>query len=283
MVYINMLDTHLIIEKSGPISGEVSLSGAKNAVLVIIASLILVEGKSRLTNVPSSQDVLYMIALLAELGARVEFNQAEAVLTVDTSAINQFKVSHEIMKKMRASILVMGPLLARFGKADIALPGGCIIGTRPINYHLNNFIKMGVAIQVDGDFLYASTNGLTSGKLVLEYPSVGATENIMMAAVLTPGVTRIVNAALEPEVLDLIDVLKKMGALITVLAPATIEIIGVATLNPVEHAVMNDRLEAGTFLLAAAVTGGTLTVTNARADHLDTFLAKLQEMGHEIK
>jgi len=277
-----MSDSHFIIEKSGPISGEVALVGAKNAVLVIIASLILTEGKSKLVNVPSSQDVLYMIQLLTELGAQIYFNQDEGILDVDTSGINRCKVNHEIMKKMRASILVMGPLLARFGRADIALPGGCIIGARPINYHIANFVKMGVTIQMDGDFLYAKTTKLVSRKLVLDYPSVGATENIMMAAVLTSGVTRIINAALEPEVLDLIDVLKKMGAIITVFAPATIDVTGVTSLKPIEHKIMSDRLEAGTLLLAAAITGGTLAIPDARADHLDTFLAKLQEMGHQI-
>ena len=151
------------------------------------------------------------------------------------------------MKKMRASILVMGPLLARFGKAEIAMPGGCVLGARPIDYHLNNFIKMGVDIEMHDEFLTARAIKLNASKYILEYPSVGATENIMMAAVL-PGVTRIINAALEPEVFDLMDILKKMGAQIEILPPATIEIDGVAQLNPVEYQIMYDRLKRARFL-----------------------------------
>jgi UDP-N-acetylglucosamine 1-carboxyvinyltransferase len=277
-----MSGTHFIIQKSGPISGEVLLAGAKNAALVIVISTLLVEGKSRLKNVPASQDILHTIELMIELGARVTFNTDEGILDIDTTDIRSYKVRPEIMKKTRASILVLGPLLARFGRAHVALPGGDAIGMRPINYHINNFVKMGVAIEIDGDFLYATTKQLQAGKIVLEYPSVGATENILMAAVLAPGKTRILNAALEPEVFDLIDILKKMGAQITIHPPATLEIEGVSALNPIEHTIIPDRLEAGTLLLAAAVTGGVLSIPNARADHLDLFLAKLEEMGHQI-
>lgn len=277
-----MSETHLVVKQSGPLQGTVALSGAKNAVLVIMTSLILTDGKSRLTNVPASQDVFYTIALLKELGAVVLFDADAQILDVDTSTLNKFKVSHEIMQKMRASILVMGPLLARFGRAEVALPGGDAIGARPIDYHLKNFVKMGVEVQTDGDFLCAKTDQLMPGKLVLEYPSVGATENSLMAAVLTPGITRIINAALEPEVLDLIAILRKMGAQISILPPATLEIVGVASLCPVEHAIMYDRIEAGTLLLAAAITGGSVTISNACVDHLDIFLDKLQEMGHRI-
>jgi UDP-N-acetylglucosamine 1-carboxyvinyltransferase len=278
-----MSDAHLIIEQSGPLKGTVPLNGAKNAVLVILASLILTEGKSRLSNVPFSEDILHMIRLLKDLGAEISFVPGEQVLEIDTSKINKFKVPHDMMKKMRASILVMGPLLARFGRAEIALPGGCVIGSRPINYHLINFAKMGVTIEMDGDFLYAKTDHLRAEKIILEYPSVGATENIMMAAALTSGVTRIINAALEPEVLDLMEVLKKMGAKIEILPPATIQITGVATLKPIDHSIMYDRLEAGALLLATAMTGGEIFLPDVRAYHLDIFLMKLQEMGHTIE
>lgn len=278
-----MAHEQLIIDQSLNLSGTASLCGAKNAVLVIMASLILTDGKSRLTNVPASDDVLQMIKLLRELGAEVTFLRHDHTLEVDTSSIDKYKVSPEVMRKMRASILVMGPLLARFSKADIALPGGCVIGSRPIDYHLKNFAKMGVEIDEAGDFLRADAVSMQATKLVLEYPSVGATENIMMAAVLSRGTTKIVNAALEPEVLDLIAVLQKMGAHINVLPPATIEIEGVASLKPVEHAIIADRLEAGTLLLAAAATGGQISLPHAPAYAMDLFLAKLQEMGHSIE
>ncbi|MFI5332514.1 MAG: UDP-N-acetylglucosamine 1-carboxyvinyltransferase [Candidatus Babeliales bacterium] len=278
-----MVDTYLIIEQSSTLHGSVSLTGAKNAVLVIMASLILTRGVSRLMNVPRSDDVLHMIKLLKELGADVFFDEQLHLLEVDTTNLNSYKVKPDIMKKMRASILVMGPLLARFGKAEIALPGGCVLGARPINYHIDNFIKMGVDIEIHGEFLTASAARIHAGKCILEYPSVGATENIMMAAVLTPGVTRIINAALEPEVLDLIDVLKKMGARIDILPTATIEIHGVTTLHPIEHHIIFDRLEVGSLLLATAITGGEIALPQAPAHVLDIFLMKLQEMGHSIE
>ena len=273
----------LIIHKSLPLSGEATIVGGKNAVLVMIASLILTEGKSVLTNVPLSADVLQMISLLRDLGAEVLFQANENRLEVDSSFIRKFQLHPQIMKKMRASVLVMGPLLARFGKAEIALPGGCLIGARPIDFHIKNFIKMGVTINVENEFLRAYVDQLKPARLVLDYPSVGATENILMASVLTEDVTTIINASLEPEVMELITVLQKMGAKITIEPPATITIEGVTSLQPIEHEVMPDRLEAGGLLLAAAVTGGIISLPNARYDHLDTFLAKLQEMGHTIE
>lgn len=278
-----MVDAYLEIEQSLNIHGSVPLVGAKNAVLVTMASLILTSGTSVLTNVPLSADVVHMIALLEQLGAVVVFDKIQHQLTIDTSGINRWRVNSAIMKKMRASILVMGPLLARFGRADIASPGGCVIGTRPINYHLRNFEKMGVEIEQDADFLKAQTHELKACTIILEYPSVGATENSMMAATLARGTTRIINAALEPEVFDLITVLQKMGASIAVHAPATIEIQGVDVLLPITHAVIPDRLEAGALLLAAAMTGGQVYVPDIQVSTLDVFLLKLQEMGHSIE
>lgn len=278
-----MITPYIQIEHSPKLEGQVVLSGAKNAVLVIIASLILTRGKSVLTNVPLSDDVTNMIKLLVNLGAKVFFFEEERILEVDTSSLHCWHVSSDIMKKMRASILVMGPLLARFGKAEIAVPGGCVIGSRPIDYHLKNFKKMGASIHENGDILSAvCDNGLIANKYVLEYPSVGATENILMAAVLIPGITQIVNAALEPEVIDLITVLGKMGARIRIKAPATIEVEGVESLHAIEHVIMPDRLEAGSLLLAAAITKGEIEVVNAQADYMDVFLLKLEEMGHKI-
>ncbi len=277
------MDEKIIVGQSLGLKGTVYLMGAKNAVLCIMASLILTRGKSTLYYVPHSHDVIQMIELLRSLGAAVEFSRYQHRLDVDTTHLNNFRVCPEIMKKMRASFLVMGPLLARFGKADIAMSGGCVIGKRPIDFHLKNFVKMGVEIQEADDNICARVTQLNGKKLILDYPSVGATENLLMAAVLASGETKIMNASLEPEVMDLIRVLSKMGAQIEIQPPATLVIQGVSELNPIEHTIMPDRLEAGSLLLAAAVTGGTVELPNARANDLDIFLMKLQEMGHSVE
>lgn len=273
----------LIIEQSKPLSGTAELYGAKNAVLVIMASLLLTKGKSILSNVPFSSDVQTMAMLLRHLGAEVKYAADMQTLYVDTTDVNHWDVDHAIMKKMRASILVMGPLLARFGKADIALPGGCVIGERPVNYHMKNFQKLGVDIVQTGEMISATAYHIQPQKICLMYPSVGATENMLMLATKAKGTTTIINAALEPEVLDLVAVLKKMGAQIAIVPPATIKIEGVDELQPVEHAVINDRLEAGALLLAAAVTGGTVSLPQAPAFAMDLFLDVLVQMGHTIQ
>lgn len=280
-----MLNGHLIVKKSMPLNGVVSVNGAKNAALVILSSLLLTDGVSVLDNVPCNADVRYMIRLLEQLGARTHFDYANKRLTVDTFGVCKFEVNQEIMSKMRASILVMGPLLARFGKTKVAMPGGDLIGLRPINYHLEGFKKLGVTIEKNEPFVSATQQLSTKSsyaRIVLEYPSVGATENLMMFACLGAKETVIINAALEPEVFDLIDILTKMGARISILPGATLFIQGVEKLNPVTHSIIPDRLEVGTFLLAAAITGGSVTVTNARADHMDIFIEKLREMGHQV-
>ena len=273
---------YMVIERSPQLQGEMTLEGAKNAVLVIMASLILAPGKSVITNVPVSSDVFQMITLLQDLGAFVSFDKEAKRLEIDTTAMQSVAVGAEIMQKMRASILVMGPLLARFGSASVALPGGCLLGARPIDFHLRAFAKMGTKIEVVGEFLQAQAPKLQAQKFILEYPSVGATENIMMAAALTAGTTTIINAAIEPEVLDLIDVLRKMGASIEITPPGTLEIVGCSSLRPIEHAIMPDRLEAGTLLLAAAVTGGSIVIPDAPIAYMEVFLEKLSEMGHAI-
>ena len=273
----------ILVESSGKIKGEVALSGAKNAVLVIMASLLLVKGKSILKNVPDSADVGEMIKLLTSLGAVVNFDKHDKNLEIDATNIENYSIDHLTMRKMRASVLVMGPLLARLGCIKFTYPGGCVIGARPIDYHIKNFKRMGVSIQEEDGSLTATTNGLKAQRLVLEYPSVGATENLLMASVLTDGTTKIINAALEPEVLDLIQALRQMGAKIEICSPATIIIQGVSTLNPIVYRVMNDRLEAGTLLLAAAVTAGEILIRDMSYEHLDVFLFKLEEMGHTIK
>lgn len=281
-----MTSSYMSIKKSPPLSGTVEVYGAKNAVLVILTALILTDGISILENVPNNTDVQLMIKLLEELGAKITFDRENKRLMVDTFEIHQFEIRPEIMNKIRASILVMGPLLARFGKAKVALPGGDLIGLRPINYHLDGFKKLGVLIERNDPFVnahLASSEHLpTSTRIVLEYPSVGATENLLMFACLGKAEVLIINAALEPEVLDLIDILKKMGAHIDVLPSSTIYIKGVNRLKPVTHTIIPDRLEAGAILLATAVTGGCINIRNARADNLDIFLEKLKDMGHEI-
>lgn len=277
-----MVNEFVHIEQSKALHGELPLVGAKNAVLVIMASLILTSGKSILRNVPCSDDVYQMIELLRVLGAEVSFDEQAQILYADTSTIVHHTVPLEIMKKLRATILVMGPLVARFGQANVAVPGGCVLGARPIDFHIRALAQMGAEVTMAGDFITVHGSTLRSGSIILEYPSVGATENILMTAALMKGTTRIVNAALEPEVFDLMNVLVKMGAQIRVLPPATIEIIGVQSLHAIEHEIMPDRLEAGTLLLATAITGGTLALPTAPAHSLEVFLEKLSEMGHQI-
>ncbi len=278
-----MHNGYLKVEQSSALQGEVALSGAKNAVLVTIASLILTSGKSVLHNVPASADVFEMIELLRHFGAVIFFDTEHHQLFVDTTLLHAWDVSGAMMKKTRTSILVMGPLLARFGKARIGgQPGGDAIGKRPIDYHLKNFAKMGVVIHHEGDYLCAEVENLIAAKIVLEYPSVGATENIIMAATRAQRTTKIINAACEPEVFNLIECLTKMGAKIKVDAPATITVEGVDVLYPVDHTIMFDRLEAGSLLIATAATGGEIYLPDACADVLDVVLLKLEEMGHTI-
>jgi UDP-N-acetylglucosamine 1-carboxyvinyltransferase len=276
-------ESYLVVEQSPALAGQAELVGAKNAVLVIIASLILTDGTSVLDNVPDSDDVHQMMALLVDLGAQVQFYPEKQQLIVNTTTLNKYSVRAEIMRKIRASALVLGPLLARFTRAEIALPGGDQIGARPIDIHLKNFMKMGATVHVEGDIVTASASKLEARTLVLDYPSVGATENLMMAAAALPGTTKIIHAALEPEVLDLAEVLKKMGAKITIEPPMTMVIEGTTSLQPIEHTIMNDRLEAGSLLLAAAITGGQIELPHADPNVLDVFLLKLEEMGHHVR
>jgi UDP-N-acetylglucosamine 1-carboxyvinyltransferase len=274
---------YLKVEQSPALQGEVELVGAKNAVLVTIASLVLTSGKSVLHNVPVSADVFEMIELLRHLGAVIFFDTAHHQLSVDTTDVHLWHVSAEHMHKTRASILIMGALLARFGKARIGgLPGGDAIGKRPVDYHMKNFAKMGVMIHHEGDDLCADVVTLKATRIVLEYPSIGATENILLAATRAQGITTIINAACEPEVLNLIDCLRKMGARIFVQAPATIIVEGVDVLYPVEHTIIFDRLEAGSLLIAVAATGGEIFLPQAFGDDLDLLIMKLSEMGHDV-
>jgi UDP-N-acetylglucosamine 1-carboxyvinyltransferase len=259
------------------------VSGAKNSVLPIMASLILNSGINTLKNVPNLTDVQTMITLLEQLGARVQFHDKQGVLVVDTTTLNRHTVSEEIMQKIRASIVVLGPLLARFKAADVGFPGGDAIGARPIDYHLKNFKKMGARIIQKDNLLRLQAKDLKPARFVLDYPSVGATQNIIMASVLIPGTSYIVNAAMEPEVMDVIQILQKMGANISIEYPATIKIQGVEKLVAVEYEIMPDRLEVGALLLAAGMTGGHIDIPNARAYDMELFLTKLEDMGHTIQ
>ncbi len=273
---------HLLVEQSLKLEGTAKLFGAKNATLVIIISLLLTKGKSTLFNVPALEDTFSIIQLMNHLGVHTEFDIDQNILEVDTTFVQNAQIPFEIMNKCRASFLVMGALLARFNKAEVGLPGGCVIGERPIDYHIKNFEKMGVVFNEEKDILSGSVKELKHRNLLLEYPSVGATENLVLAAVLTEGTTKIINAALEPEVFDFIQVLKKMGAHITIEAPATLCVTGVKELKAIEYSIMYDRLEAGALLLAGAITGGYIDIPQAPAHSMGLFLTKLQEMGHTI-
>jgi len=270
------------MRQSPPLYGSVCVDGAKNSVLVILAALVLTRGTSYIYHVPDLQDVHVMLSLLQELGAIVHFNTQYRYVIINTEDVCNAYIPSHITRRMRASLLVMGPLLARFSWADVALPGGCVIGKRPIDLHLHALRRIGATIARTEHRVHAQRIRPRSSRIVLDYPSVGATENALMVAVVTRGVTRIVNASLEPEVYDLITVLRKMGACITIQPPAMIEITGVDKLMPVEHTVMPDRLEAGTILLAAAATGGHVAVKNAPADTMEALLDKLYDMGHTI-
>ncbi len=272
----------MVIKKSPPLEGEAKVNGSKNAALAIMASLLLTSGRSIIKNVPNSADIRHMIMLLQGLGCEISFAVEQNELMVDTTHASSWCVDTTVMKKMRASLLVMGPLLARFGRVQLSLPGGCAIGSRPINYHLNNLKKMGANFIFEGDIVLGHATALKPQRLVLEYPSVGTTENCIMASALTDGTTTIINASVEPEVIDLISAVKKMGVAIEVLPANTIVITGKKKLDPIIHTIIPDRLEAGALLLAGAITSGKLYIPDFSEHFLDVFLLKLKEMGHAI-
>lgn len=270
----------IIVKKSAPLRGTVKIDGAKNAVLPIIAATLLAEGKSVLKGVPNLRDVHVISDLLRHLGAEVTYEGT--TLTVDASNITTCEAPYELVRKMRASFLVMGPLLARFNHTKISMPGGCAIGTRPIDLHLKGFKSLGAEVEIDHGFVEAKTEKLTGNKLYLDFPSVGATENIMMAAALAEGITIIENAAEEPEIVDLANFLNEMGANVKGAGTNTIKIKGVESLKGAEHTVIPDRIEAATYMVAAAMTKGDITVENVLMEHLKPIIAKLRETGCEI-
>lgn len=272
----------LQIEGGVALSGDVRISGAKNAALPIIAGTLLADGPVTLGNVPHLHDVTTMIALLGNMGVQITVDDRMQV-EVDARTTSKFVAPYELVKTMRASILVLGPLLARFGHAEVSMPGGCAIGARPVNLHVEGLRAMGADIHVDHGFIRATCKRLQGARLVLETVTVTGTENLMMAAALAQGETVIENAAREPEIIDLANFLIAMGAKIQGAGTDKIVIQGVERLNGAHYEVMPDRIEAGTYLVAAAITGGKVRLQNARADHLDAVLLKLKEAGAKIE
>lgn len=268
------------VRKSGPLRGTINIDGAKNAVLPIIAATLLANDICVLKSVPNLRDVHVISDLLRHLGAKVEYK--DNILTVDSTGISTYEAPYDLVKKMRASFLVMGPLLARFNHTKISMPGGCAIGTRPIDLHLKGFKALGAKVNIDHGFVEAKTEKLLGDKLYLDFPSVGATQNIMMAAVLADGVTTIENAAEEPEIVDLANFLNEMGGSVRGAGTNTIKIKGVKKLHGATHTIIPDRIEASTYMVAAAMTKGDVTLNNVILDHLKPVIAKLTEAGATI-
>lgn len=271
----------IVIEGGRPLIGTVRVRGAKNAALPILAAALLSPGKTRLSEVPALQDVQTMCNVLRELGARVEGTRE--ALAIDAGSLENNEAPYDLVRRMRASFLVMGPLLARFGSARVSLPGGCAIGSRPINLHLKGFAALGARITMGYGYVEARASRLEGARICLDYPSVGATENLMMAACLARGTTMIENAAAEPEVGDLADLLNAMGARVKGVGSRVVTIEGVSELHGAEHRVIPDRIEAGTYLIAGAITGGSLRVENVITGHLEPLLAKLREAGFSVE
>lgn len=263
-------------------SGKVTVSGAKNSALPAIAACLLTSGECVIEGVPDLVDVRIMLDVLAELGVRAEIGPGS--VRIDAREIATHEAPYELVRRMRASFLVMGPLLARVGRARISLPGGCAIGSRPIDLHLKGFEALGAEISMGyGSIEAVAPNGLTGAHIYLDFPSVGATENILMAATLARGTTVIENAAEEPEIVDLANLLNSMGARIRGAGTNVLKIEGVDSLGPTVHTIIPDRIEAGTFMVAAAITGGRIRVENVLAEHLKPITAKLREAGAYVE
>ncbi|WP_428261668.1 UDP-N-acetylglucosamine 1-carboxyvinyltransferase [Haliangium sp.] len=276
----------IVIRGGRRLSGEVQISGAKNAALPILASALLPSGASTFQNVPLLNDVITMGKLLRHLGCRVEGQRTVTIAPPESSGATEskdgFEAPYELVKTMRASVLVLGPLVARYGRARVSLPGGCAIGARPIDQHLRGLEAMGAEIELDRGYVEARAGRLRGANIVCDMPTVTGTENLMMAAVLAKGYTVIENAAREPEVEELAIVLNKMGARIQGAGTAIIQIEGVDELQPIEHSILPDRIEAGTFLVAAAITRGDVLVKDSRPEHLDAVLSKLRRSGVNV-
>ena len=271
----------IVVEGGLPLNGEVQISGAKNAVLPILCATLLADAPVEISNVPHLHDVVTTAKLLAELGAGITIDERYGI-TVDPTTVHSQVASYELVKTMRASVLVLGPLLAKYGSAEVSLPGGCAIGSRPVDQHIKGMQALGAEISVEHGFIKATAKRLQGGRVVFDVVSVGATENVLMAATLAEGTTVIENAAMEPEIVDLAECLKAMGAQIEGAGSNRIVVQGVQRLHGGKHAVVADRIEAGTFLVAAAMTGGRVTLRRARPDTMDAVLDKLREAGAEI-
>jgi len=272
----------IILQGGKSLAGEVSVSGSKNAALPVLISSLLTSEPCTYQGVPHLADIRTTLKLLSGLGDKHDhqswLNGADD-LTLQANRINKFEAAYDLVKTMRASFLVLGPLLARFGRARVSTPGGCAIGARPINLHLKGLEALGATIEQSHGYVEANASRLRGAKIYLDLPSVGATENLMMAATLAEGTTIIENAAKEPEIDDLASVLNEMGARVQGSGTDIIQIEGVDALHGTTHRIIPDRIEAGSFVIAAAITGGDVLVRGARADHLEAFLIKLKEAG----
>lgn len=273
----------MTISEGRPLKGRVRVSGAKNSVLPIIAASLLAEGRSVIDEIPYLNDVRIMSDLIKSLGASIIFSENCNKVEIDCGSLSNTTAPYELVNKMRASFLVAGPLLAKAGYVKISLPGGCAIGSRPVDLHLKGFMALGANITQGHGYIEAKSPGrLKGGKVYLDFPSVGATENTMMAATLAEGITIIENAAIEPEVVDLATYLISMGADIKGAGTDTVKISGVKTLKAADHTIIPDRIEAGTYMVAAAITRGDVVVENVVTDHLKPVTAKLREAGVEV-
>ncbi|TWH10460.1 MULTISPECIES: UDP-N-acetylglucosamine 1-carboxyvinyltransferase [Pseudoxanthomonas] len=274
----------IVVSGGAPLRGEVAISGAKNAVLPILCATLLADAPVAIANVPHLHDVMTTLKLLGELGASVDYKQGELArsLVVDPRTVRNHVAPYDLVKTMRASILVLGPLLARHGAAEVALPGGCAIGSRPVDQHIRGLQALGAEISVENGYIKARAGRLKGARFVFEMVTVTGTENVMAAATLAEGTTVLENAAMEPEVVDLADCLNALGARIEGAGTARITIHGVERLGGGRHVVLPDRIETGTFLVAAAMTGGRVTARNARPDTLEAVLDKLREAGATV-
>ena len=271
----------IVVEGGVPLRGQIEISGAKNAVLPLMASTLLADGASVIEDSPWLADVDTMCAVLASLGLNCTFQEGN--LRIDSSGLCHTEAPGELVRKMRASFLVMGPLLARCGRVRMSLPGGCAIGVRPIDLHLKGLEALGAEVSIGNGYIEAKAQRLKGNQIYLDFPSVGATENLMMAAALAEGNTIIGNAAEEPEIVDLSNMLSAMGAKIKGAGTNIIRIEGVKTLEPARHTVIPDRIEAGSFMVMAAATGGELIITNVITEHIKSVTAKLKEAGTTVE
>jgi UDP-N-acetylglucosamine 1-carboxyvinyltransferase len=272
----------LIITGGRPLNGDIRISGAKNAALPIIVSTLLADEPVTVRNIPHLNDITTTMELLGRMGVSITMGEKMDV-EVDSSTISNFAAPYELVKTMRASILVLGPLLARYGQAEVSLPGGCAIGSRPVNLHIHGLEQMGADISVEGGYIKAKSKRLHGAKLVMDLVTVTGTENLMMAATLADGRTIIENAAREPEVVDLANCLNSMGARVSGAGSDVITIDGVERLGGTTYSVLPDRIETGTYLVAAAITGGNVKLKDTSPGHCDAITAKLEEAGARIE